>query len=140
MWCRGDLQAANTKSCREARPESVLSNWRSAYAFTADRSFVVNSSRRHFSNSFASAGQPSRRTVSMPFASNAPTFWSGLSYDQPTYRFLVQSTHGMYTFSSSSSIGAGFAAVTAAAISRPIRKASAFERPGSSTNSESVSP
>ena len=56
------------------------------------------------------------------------------------YRFLVQSTHGMYTFSNSSSMGAGFAAVTAAAISRPIRNASAFERPGSSTNSESVSP
>ena len=60
--------------------------------------------------------------------------------EEEAYRFLVQSTLGMYTFSSSSSIGAGFAAVTAAAISRPIRKASAFERPGSSTNRESVSP
>ena len=79
------VAVAARHTCREARPDNVLSNWRSAYAFTADRSFVVNSSRRHFSNSFASAGQPSRRTVSMPFASNAPIFWSGLSYDQPTY-------------------------------------------------------
>eukprot|EP00982_Pelagococcus_subviridis_P017312 31529-Pelagococcus_subviridis.AAC.34 len=48
--------------------------------------------------------------------------------------------HGEYTFSSLSTTGGGFAAVTAAAISAPIACASRTDRPGMCTNSESVSP
>ena len=45
-----------------------------------------------------------------------------------------------HTFSILRVTGGGLAAVAAAAISWPMRKASALDRPGSSTNRESVSP
>ena len=62
------------------------------------------------------------------------------SYERPTYRFFACSMLAAYTFSSSSSIGCGHLSVTASAIARPTAKASATDRPSSSTNIESVSP
>lgn len=63
----------------------------------------------------------------LTLASQVGDAWLGDSYMQPAYRFLVSSVQGSYTFSSLSVTGGGLAAVTSAAISAPIRHASALD-------------
>ncbi|KAF8122348.1 hypothetical protein EV363DRAFT_1360179 [Boletus edulis] len=47
----------------------------------------------------------------MPLASNVGSVSSGVSYLNLTYIFFAMSTHGKYTFSNLSLMGAGFMAV-----------------------------
>lgn len=81
----------------------------------------------------ADSKHPSLRTVSIPFASNAGELPSD-SCLYPQYLFLDIKTDGKYTFSNLRAMGAGESDETALAISRPKRKASSKERPGSKIN------
>ena len=106
------------------------------------------------SNTLATAGQVSRRTVSMPLASKAGREGGGGSprgtppqasggravCASPAYRFLARSAHPSYTFSSFRATGGGLAAVTAAAMAAAASQAAAGERPGKEMKRESVSP
>ena len=90
-WCMHEQLSSGA----QARPGTGTR----AELCTCETSRVANRTRRQRSSILETAGQPSRRTVSMPFASNVPTTWPGDSYIMPTYRFLVCSTHGWYTCS-----------------------------------------
>ena len=67
---------------------------RSTYALTPLISADEKSMRSDCSTILLTAGQESRRTVSMPLASNWYLDWSGRSYIAPTYLFLERRKQG----------------------------------------------
>lgn len=88
---------ANMKSCTETRLARMRRNWRWQKARMRDRLRVSKRVVRQCCRTLVTAGQESRRTLSMPFVSSTARGCVTSSSMLPTYRFLVCRMQPMYT-------------------------------------------
>ena len=87
--------AKRTNEIRESK-DVYYNGWKNEIDSASLRiAWIIRPRKRQ---TFATAGQESLRTVSIPLASNTGSFCSRVSYMYPTYRFFVCRTHGRYTW------------------------------------------